>query len=143
MIKVAGIPDAVIAAFASPSDVQLKPAYTLAQALDDREAAKAIAAVARRIAVEQKALREEENAPIPAADVLKRLLAAPTIQVDRSEPYAALSRHGRTLLSIQSANRQGVTIRLHSGSGANEDEIIDALRAALRHLEEGGRGLHR
>ena len=42
MIKVASIPDGVIAAFASPADVQLKPAYTLAQALDDEAAAEAV-----------------------------------------------------------------------------------------------------
>ena len=54
----ATIPDAVIAAFASPGDVQLKPAYTLAQALDDKDMAKAITAMARQVAKEQAARRE-------------------------------------------------------------------------------------
>lgn len=35
-----------------PADVQLKPAYSLAEALDDRDVAKAIAAVARQIEME-------------------------------------------------------------------------------------------
>ena len=42
MIKVAAIPDSVIAAFASPADVQLKPAYPLTQALSDPAKAPAI-----------------------------------------------------------------------------------------------------
>lgn len=141
MIKVAGISDTVIAAFASPADVQLKPAYALAQVLDDRDAARAIVAAARRIAAEQKALREANAPLLPAADVLRRLLAAPKKSVENPEPFAAASRHGRTMLSIQSANRQGVTLRLHAGSGASEDEIVQALRSALRHLNESGKGL--
>ena len=42
ILKVTAILDAVVAAFASPGNVQLKPAYALAQALDDKDAAKAI-----------------------------------------------------------------------------------------------------
>ncbi|HEX7853775.1 MAG TPA: ParB/RepB/Spo0J family partition protein [Sphingobium sp.] len=141
MIKVAGIPDSVIAAFASPADVQLKPAYALAQAMDNRDAAKAITAVARRIAAEQKALREDDTPPLPAPDVLKRLLDAPTAHVEKPEPYSAASRHGRTMLSIQSANRQGITLRLHAGSGANEEDLLQAVRSALRFLDDNGKGL--
>lgn len=143
MIKVAGIADGVIAAFASPADVLLKPAYALAQALDDKAAAKAITPLARRIGEEQKHLRLHGHPSIPAAEVLKRLLAAPLAQAEKPEMYAAHSRYGRAMLSIQSINRQGVTVRLHAGSGASEEELVDAVRAALRHLEDGGRGLHR
>ncbi len=143
MIKVAGIPDAVIAAFASPGDVQLKPAYALAQALDDKGAAKAIAAMAKQIAKEQAARRDDGHPPYPAADVLRRLLVAPAFVggEDKPEPYRYATRHGRTALSVQSANRQGVTIRLHAGSGADTDELVSALRDALAHLEATGQGL--
>lgn len=143
MIRVAALPDSVVAAFASPADVQLKPAYALAQALDDKGAAKAIIAEARRLTAEQKERRADERPPLPAADVLRRLLEAPRAHVEQPEPYRAASRYGRTMLSVQSANRQGVTLRLHSGSGADEEEVIEAVRAALRHLEAGGKGLQR
>ncbi|PZR42867.1 MAG: chromosome partitioning protein ParB, partial [Stutzerimonas stutzeri] len=53
MLKVASIPDNIVEAFASPSDVQLKPAYELAQAMDDRSAAKRIATAARQLSREQ------------------------------------------------------------------------------------------
>lgn len=145
MLKVATIPDAVIAAFASPSDVQLKPAYALAQALNDKDTAKAITAMARQVTKEQAARREAGDLPYPAADVLRRLLDAPKILSgeDRPEPYSYATKYGRTALTVQSANRQGVTIRLHAGSGADTDELVTALRDALAHLEAAGKGLQR
>jgi len=80
--------------------------------------------------------------PNPAADVLRRLLNAP------NDPPTALPRlpgllHGRPGLRVQSSNRQGVTIRLHAGSGAGTDELVDAQRQALAHLEAEGRELKR
>lgn len=135
MLKVATIPDDVIAAFASPADVQLKPAYPLAVALADAAAAKAIRAEARRIAAEQAERRSEGQPPCPAPDVLRRLLAAPTARAPKPEPLVAESRYGRAMVSIQSVNRQGVTLRLHAGSGADTDEMIDAVRAMLAQLE--------
>ena len=145
MIKVAGIPDTVIAAFASPADVQLKPAYALAQALDDKGHARAIAAMAKQVAREQAARRGDGKLPYPAANVLRRLLDAPAAGVgdDKPEPYRYATKYGRTALTVQSANRQGVTIRLHAGSGADTDELVTALRDALAHLEATGKGLQR
>lgn len=143
MIKVAGIPDAIIAAFASPADVQLKPAYALAQALDDRDMASAIAGAARRLAAEQKERRMRGIDMLPPADVLRRLLDAPkaTAGETRAVPYVWTSGHGRPGLSVQSVNRQGITIRLHAGSGASITDLAKALRETLEHLEEQGIGL--
>jgi ParB family chromosome partitioning protein len=146
MLKVASIPDPVIAAFASPADVQLKPAYALAQALDDRGAAAAIAAVARVIADEQAELRARGDLPVPAADVLRRLIDAPRAAASRTATgplFVWTTKEGRPALTVQSANRQGLTIRLHAGSGAGTGDLVDALRDALRTLEAEGRGLQR
>ena len=143
MIKVANIPDAVIAAFASPADVQLKPAYALAQVLDDKAMAKAIESTARDLAREQMARRDQGLAPYPAANVLRRLLGTPNDLGTTVSPFTWTTPHGRPALSIQSSNRQGVTIRLHAGSGAVTEELVEALREALQHLEAQGRGLQR
>ncbi|WP_298400813.1 ParB/RepB/Spo0J family partition protein [Sphingobium sp.] len=145
MIKVAGIPDAVIDAFASPADVQLKPAYALAQALDDGKSAAAIHMAAGILASEQAALRQRGQPALPAADVLKRLLDAPraAIAAPKVEPYIWTGDLGRPVLSVQSVNRQGVTLRFHAGSGADTDMLVDALRETLAHLERQGLGLHR
>jgi ParB family chromosome partitioning protein len=145
MVKVAAIPDAIIAAFASPADVQLKPAYALAQALDDRAAARTIAAEAGRIAAEQAARREVNQSPYPASEVVRRLIDAPLAadSGNRPEPYRYTTSDGRAVLTIQSVNRQGVTIRLHPGSGADDHQLAAALRDALDHLEATGKGLRR
>ncbi|MBA3896931.1 MAG: ParB/RepB/Spo0J family partition protein [Sphingomonadaceae bacterium] len=145
MIKVAGLPDQVVAAFASPADVQLKPAYALAQALDDRSSAKAVTAAARAMAREQEDRKAAGFAPYPAADVLRRLLDATAVTpaAAPSPNFVYTAPGGRPALTVQSANRQGATIRLHAGSGATSDQLTDALRQALTHLDECGHGLRR
>ena len=143
MVKVAGLPDWAVAAFASPADVQLKPAYALAQALDDKDRVPAYRGMAKQIAREQAEAREAGRPALPAPDVLRRLLDAGTADDPLPEPYVRLSAHGRPMLSVRSANRQGVTLRLHAGSGADHDALAQALRDALAHLEATGRGLRK
>lgn len=142
MLRVAALPDAVVAAFASPADVQLKPGYALAQALDDRQAARAITSAARDIARDQQRRRGAGTPLLPPAEVMRALLDA-TAPAAEPEPYRYANGHGRTVLSVQSANRQGVTIRLHAGSGADTEELATALREALAYLDAQGRGLQR
>ncbi len=142
MLKVASIPDSVIAAFFSPAEVQLKPAYALAQALDDKEAALAIKKAAQVLAKEQASRQAGAAPPLTAPEVLKALLAAPVKQTASTEPASiAASRTGRPLVSLQSRNRQGMTLRLHAGSGADSEEVIDAVRRLLTQLEAEGQGL--
>lgn len=143
MLKVAALPDAVIAAFASAAELRLKPAYALAGAMDDRHAVRGVLAKAAQIAREQAAQREAGAPPLLTAEVMRRLLDAAAPSGDAPDPYRYVTRHGRTVLSVQSSNRQGVTLRLHAGSGADTDELIAALRDALTHLEATGRGLQR
>jgi ParB family chromosome partitioning protein len=143
MLRVAALPEPVIAAFASPADVALKPGYALAQALDDKEEAKAILGAAGQLAKQQAARRAAGELPYPAAEVIRRLLDAPKAAREAPEPFVWTTPHGRPGLSVQSANRQGVTIRLHSGSGADTEQLVDAFREALAQLEREGRGLQR
>jgi ParB family chromosome partitioning protein len=42
---------------------------------------------------------------------------------------------------VLSSNRNGVTLRLHAGSGASESELVRLLREALASLAASGRGL--
>lgn len=146
MLKVAAIPDEVIAAFASPYEVQLKPGYALAQAMQDKGEAPAITGVAHVIAREQAVLRDQGKPPIPASEVLHRLLTARKMMLGEDgepQPYRYHNRYGRPVLSVQSINRQGVTVRLHAHPNADEEEIVAALRHMLTHLEETGQGLKR
>jgi len=138
MLKVASIPDSVIAAFASPADVQLKPGYALAQALDQHE--KAIVQAAKVVARKQAASRDSGAPLLPAADVLKRLIEATRADTEsKSELFRWTSGLGRVGLSVQSTNRQGATIKIHAGSGAEIEDLVDAFREALMELERLGK----
>ncbi|MDE1917806.1 MAG: ParB/RepB/Spo0J family partition protein [Sphingomonadales bacterium] len=142
MLKVAALPDAVLAAFASPAEVQLKPAYPLAQAMDDKHAAAAILKAAKVIAGEQAARAKTGSPALPAADVLTRLLAAPHADAAPKGPmFSWTSPYGRAGLSVISANRQGATVRVHAGSGAGVEQLVEAFREALIALEEQGKGV--
>jgi ParB family transcriptional regulator, chromosome partitioning protein len=146
MLKVAAIPDAVVAAYASPAEIALATAYPLARALDEPDQAEAIVAAAGAIAAEQQTRRSAGESPLPAPDVTRRLLAATrgsARQDGKDDLYRWTSQAGRPVLSVLASNRQGVTIRFHAGSGAGTSEMVDALRAALRDLEQKGQGLRR
>jgi ParB family transcriptional regulator, chromosome partitioning protein len=45
------------------------------------------------------------------------------------------------MLSLLSQNRQGLTLRLHAGSGATHNELLTELRFMLEQLEADGKGL--
>lgn len=142
MLKVATLPDKVVGAFGSPADVQLKPAYALSQLLDVEAAREAVLQEAGKISAEQERRRSAGENLIPGADVMKRLLASPTqTPVSSEELFAWTSRHGRLGLNVVSANRQGATVRIYSGSGANVDELVSAFRDALVALAAKGKGI--
>lgn len=142
MLKVASLPDAIVDAFASPADVQLKPAYALAQALDNKTKASAIRREAVRLAKEQESRRANARVRIPAADVIKMLLSAGhTSEQSAALPTITFGDSKRPLASLQSHNRQGMTLRLHAGSGASLEQTVEAVRDLLSQLEEEGRGL--
>lgn len=138
MLKVASIPDAVIAAFASPADVQLKPGYALAQALDQHE--KVIVNAAKALARKQAALRDSGAPSLPPADVLRRLIEATKDKAEgKGELFQWTSGLGRVGLSVQTANSQGATIKVHAGSGAAIEELVEAFREALTTLDQKGK----
>lgn len=145
MLKVATLPDAAVAAFASPAEVQLKPGYALAAALDDKAAAPAILREAKALARKQDDARAAGAPPLPAVDVLRRLLAAASAGTVAANGLYAWSneRTGRQSVSVLSSNRQGVTVRLHAGSGSSVDELLLGVRNALAALDQEGRGLQR
>ena len=142
MLKVASLPDTVVAAFASPADVQLKPAYPLAQLLDNRELAPAILREAKILARLQEERRKAGDPAIAANDVVARLMAAGTVKADGPPREIVLEgRGGRPAITVRSINRQGVTLRFHAGSGMHLDALLELARDALEQLEDEGRSI--
>ena len=148
MLAVANIPDWAVDAFASPADIQLKGCYPLAQHLStlgssaDKGHVELLTATrqeAERLAKDQTLRRLNGLPGIQAAEVIKKLLnPQPKAQLE-DLLFACDSEHGRRALSVLSANRNGVTVRLHAGSGASRDELAEMLRVALAHLEAQGK----
>lgn len=143
MLRVAALPDTIVAAFASPGDVQLKGGYALAQALDDRTDAAVIGGEAKALVREQQQRRDKGLPPIPAADVLRRLIDAPKRGQEAKDRFVWTTPHGRVAVTAQTINRQGVTLRLHAGSGLSNDDMVEMVRKALIELDGDGRGLQR
>lgn len=141
MLKVATLPEAIVAAFASPAEVQLKPAYSLAQALDDKVAAPAMLREAKAIARLQDERRKAGDTPVPATEVIRRLLAAPAGNT-RSGPVKVYPGPlNRPALTVRSVNRQGVTLQIHAGSGLDRRALLDLLDDALMDLDQQGIGV--
>lgn len=145
MVRVASLPDELVSAFASPADISLRAGYALATAFVAEGAARPIMAEAAMIAKEQAQRRASELPAIQAADVTRRLLEAPTkaLPLKRVEPLVLHTAQGRPALTVQSANRQGVNVRLHAGTGLTNAAMLDLLREALGRLDDQGRGLQR
>ncbi len=149
MLTVAALPDWAVKAFADPTDIQLKAAYPLAQkiitltAKETRDVAmeKAMIATAKRLSTEQARRRSRGEEPIAAAEVITALMHPDRDGKEPAVLFVGDSAHGRLALSVLSSNRNGVTVRLHAGSGANEAELAQLLRRALTALQEQGRGL--
>lgn len=145
LLSLADLPDEVVAAFGSPADVQIKGGYELAQKISDAKARARLIKAAAPVAAEQQARRATSREPLPAAEVVRRILANFAARV----PTAPLalpviqSKLGRPIVSVVRTDRQGVTLRLHAASGADHVEVTKAVAEALEALAHLGRGLQR
>lgn len=140
MLKAATIPDEVLAAFTDLGELTLNPAYTLASALDDPARAEAIRDEASTIAGENAAAQTDNSPPLPGSMVLKRLMAATTVRSIATKTFAMeiAGRFGRPILTLKSVTRQGVTLHLPSGAGADDRQLQEALKTVLDKLRENG-----
>lgn len=140
MLRVAAIPDDILEAFSSLTDLTLKPAYQLAVLLDEPARSAAILETAKDLAAEQKALLSRTEPSLSGSEILRRLLSAGLPDAPAADLYVGESRLGRPALSVSAKGRQGLTIRVHAASGATGSELQDLFRAALRHHGMDGKG---
>jgi ParB family chromosome partitioning protein len=140
MLKAAAIPDNVLAAFANLGELTLNPAYALATALDDPARAEAIRKEASVIVNENEGALSGDPPPLSGSVVLKRLMAATAVS---PVPAKALDmqvqgRFGRPILTLKAVTRQGVTLHLPTGAGADDKQLQEALQAVLDMLRDNG-----
>ena len=109
MLSIARIPDAVIDAFAHPSDIQLKPVYPLAKWCADSNYRRIAIDRAHKIHDEQLARAMGGKPPLPAAEVIRQIMHGLDSQAAPSPvPPAISGTHGRPILSLASRNRLGL-----------------------------------
>ena len=140
MLKAAAIPDEVLAAFADLGELTLNPAYALASALDDPGRANAIREEALAIVHENVAALAEDAPPLPGNSVHKRLLAATVVRAIPAKTFNmdVPGKFGRPVLTVKAVTRQGVTLHLPTGAGADDMQIQEALQSVLNMLRENG-----
>jgi len=135
MLKVATLPDRILAAFPDLGELTLNPAYKLSQALADDKRRKSILTEADRIANDNTQRSDDGQLAPGGTAIFNRLLASGETESAKPDLFKGLSRHDRPALSVTSTNRQGLTIKVHAASGADEDEIVTLFRAALAKHE--------
>ncbi len=140
MLKAAAIPDEVLLAFADLSELTLNPAYALATALDDAARAEAIRKEASAIANENAAAQSGDSPPLHGGAVLTRLMAATAVRPSAAKTLdmQVPGRFGRPIMTLKSVTRQGVTLHLPTGAGADDKQLQEALQAVLDMLRENG-----
>ncbi|MDQ4422114.1 ParB/RepB/Spo0J family partition protein [Sphingobium sp. DEHP117] len=140
MLKAAAIPDDVLAAFANLGELPLNPAYALATALDDPARAEAIREEASVIVNENEGAQSDDSPPMPGSAVLKRLMSATTARLNATKTFdmQVQGRFGRPILTLKTVTRQGVTLHLPTGAGADDKQLQEALQAILDMLRENG-----
>jgi ParB family transcriptional regulator, chromosome partitioning protein len=142
MLKVASLPDDLLRCFPDWQALPLNPAYKLAVELDDTHWAAVLRGNIPLVLDRQRLAVMHRTEQLNATEVIKRLHAEPETERETGfKPLTLDSELGRPALTLQSANRQGVTLRLHAGSGASEAELTRAFKAALKALRDQGREL--
>ena len=141
--KAPDVPVVVISAFAVVTDIQFKPAYVLAQLLDEPAHKRAILAEAKALTAEQAHKRLRAEPLLSASEVMRRLIEATEGNDTRPAPLIEHGKSGRPVVTVMSSNRQGITLKIHSGAGADHEEAIAAIRRVLDSLEKQNRGLQR
>lgn len=130
MLAVAALPDEVVGAFGNVADIQLKSGYDLALALADATSRKRVISEARLLSAEQARRRVQDLPALAAPHVQARLVRAAKSTKATHGPLI-ISHNGVRLLTIETISRHGLTMRLHAGSGADEEHILRAIRDAL------------
>ena len=142
MLKVAQLPDAVIGLFADPAELSMRAAYPLAVFCADSDRRRIALNRVHAIEDEQRRREQTNQAPLGAADIIRQLLNG----VDgASQPspalFEALGPQGRPMLTLAGQNRQGLTVKLHRGAGANRTELVAAFDQMLAQIEAEGKDL--
>ncbi len=148
MLTVAAVPDSILEAFENVEKVSLAALYPVANLLSQPAAARAIAEVATRIAIENGNRAWDEIAPIPEAEVIRLLksvaqsaLSSPSAPAPSSPSAPTLqagfeiqSPEGHAMITVIDVDLQGITLRLHSNPSVQHDDLLEAVAKVTKQL---------
>jgi ParB family chromosome partitioning protein len=139
MIAFANVNDKIMAAFAVPGELSLRQGYALAQAVSTPPSEARASRAAGAIVKENAALAEAGKGALPTASVLARLLTAASGEAAATQGPRQILFQGKPVVTILDENRNGVRFQVHSGTGADIEEIVEGVREAL-HASSMGAG---
>ncbi|MBS7671376.1 ParB/RepB/Spo0J family partition protein [Croceicoccus gelatinilyticus] len=133
-MTIATIPSEITDVIPNLSDLSIREAYSLAKLLDGHERKPQALSAAQ-------AIRDEvgNGARYETAVVLKRIEAAlndgSSPPARSTEPKATLhikSSAGKPMLEVKTATKGGLMLKIHSNSGAGEEEIVKSVREIMK-----------
>ncbi|MDO9713081.1 ParB/RepB/Spo0J family partition protein [Paracraurococcus lichenis] len=138
-LELAKLPEEVVSAFASPHELRISHAASLAPLLNVPVKRNAILTEASAIASEQARLREERKPGLPAAAVVGRLVkssAAPSKKPKTPLEYIVRTDDGAVLLKAVRASRgeSALTISVPAPRKVTKHTLMSAIEEALVKL---------
>lgn len=138
-LKIAEIPESVLAAFAELKDVGQHNAPKIISALEKGGRARAaLLAEADVIAAEQRDLLDAGKAPHGGAKVTSRLLAATDKRKRPKGPVASFGPSAKPHLELRNKNAQGLTIYIPHARGASVEELQSHFSRLLEEHHQKG-----
>lgn len=131
LLKLADLPDLIIDAYTDPALIPVKTGYLLSQLLSDPNKRDQVLEAARSVVAEQKD-RLSFGHPVMTPDqVTKRLQESQVARKPRVRQVPVYASTGKPLLTVVKDTAQFMTLTIHAGSGASEDEVIARFREQL------------
>lgn len=133
-MTIATLPRDIVAALPNLSDLSIREAYALAKLLDGHERQPEAISVAR-------AIRDEidKGARFDTRGVLTRIQAAlddgsanPKRRAESKATLHVKSSAGKPMLEVKTATKGGLMLKIHSNSGAGEEEIVKSVREIMK-----------
>lgn len=132
-IGLTGIPPAIVSAFNSPMDLQVRHGDKLIPPLRIPALRAKMEDAAKLIAAEQSFRQSGDEEPISGSDVVARLVKATTARPGRSQK-AVIEIKGGVLGQIDRDRARGLTITLNP-TDLPVDDILEALRPLIQHAK--------
>lgn len=142
LLQLAELPDEVVAAYADPGDLKVRHGMRLSPLLKNEQHRTAIVSAAIALREEQQELKDAGSDKIEGIKVCERLVSAvakpaatkPTPRTRLALTAASGAEVGQVLADSRA---KGITININPKGSASVDEILEALRPAIKAAKFG------